>query len=84
LVYKFVPKLVTTVTNYFLSLKLIIIQKISCSLLQLHELDISLIISIKYPKVSYANMCRTWIHDSDWSIGHHRFLLNLLSFFYYL
>jgi len=40
------------VTNYFLSLKLIIIQRFSCSVLQLYKLDTSLISIVKYPKVS--------------------------------
>jgi len=35
--------LVAIVTNYFLSLKFIIIQRFSCSLLRLHKLDTSLI-----------------------------------------
>jgi len=41
------------VTKYLLSLKLIIIQKFSCSVLQLYKLDTSLISRLKYTFCPY-------------------------------
>jgi len=50
-----------------LSLKLVIIQIFSCNLLRLYKLDTSLItidkVSIKYPKISDTNTCRTQIRN---------------------
>jgi len=39
------------VTNYVLLLKLMIIQRFSCSILRLYKLNTSLINIIKYPKI---------------------------------
>jgi len=49
------------VTNYFLSPKLVIIQRFSCSVLRLYKLDTSLISIVKDPKLSDTDTCQTRI-----------------------